>query len=79
MKTKKIFIILLGILLVLVIIYFVSALIEKNKKHVNINEVQCPDVYRPVCGTDNKSYQNSCFALKAGVKIKSLGACPSGF
>jgi hypothetical protein len=36
----------------------------------------CPQIVLPVCGCDNMTYQNSCYAAKAGVNVKSKGMCP---
>jgi len=38
-------------------------------------KVVCPDLYKPVCGVNGKTYSNSCYAYAAGVKVKSTGAC----
>jgi len=32
---------------------------------------------RPVCGCDDKSYENACVAAAAGVSVKSEGKCTS--
>jgi len=36
----------------------------------------CIDLYEPVCGSDNKTYSNSCFMAIAGVEKSCDGGCP---
>jgi len=33
------------------------------------------NTYRPVCGDDGVTYDNACFAVKAGTKSSHLGQC----
>jgi predicted secreted protein len=37
----------------------------------------CPQFVLPVCGCDNKTYGNSCFANVAGTSVAHAGACVS--
>ncbi len=35
----------------------------------------CPDIFKPVCGCNGRTYSNECWAAAAGVNVKSEGAC----
>jgi hypothetical protein len=36
---------------------------------------ECPKVLSPVCGCDDKTYDNACLAAVAGVSVATVGAC----
>jgi len=41
----------------------------------HLKNKNCPNDFKPVCGSDDSTYQNSCHALKAKVSIKYQGFC----
>ncbi|WP_034256730.1 Kazal-type serine protease inhibitor domain-containing protein [Adhaeribacter aquaticus] len=49
-----------------------SSCIDPNKID---KEALCTMQYEPVCGCDNKTYENACFAERAGVVSYTPGAC----
>jgi len=49
--------------------------IQKDVSGENAEKAFCIEVYDPVCGADNKTYSNSCFAGLAKVQVQYKGAC----
>ncbi len=54
--------------LIKLIIQIISEMIEEK-------EVVCNDIYSPVCGEDNKTYSNSCYAKASHVNVSHVGEC----
>jgi PKD repeat protein len=47
----------------------------KDSGYVNNVSQPCSQFVSPVCGCDTITYKNSCFAMRAGVKIWTYGPC----
>lgn len=41
----------------------------------SIDDMVCIEVYEPVCGCDNNTYSNSCYAERAGITSWADGEC----
>ena len=45
-----------------------------DSRNIDLNKA-CIEIYQPVCGCDDKTYSNSCFAQINGLKNWTQGGC----
>ena len=58
------------------ILFFVLAFGCVQQQPPQANVTSCSDLrINPICGTDNKTYQNMCYAELANVTLANLGEC----
>jgi hypothetical protein len=62
----------------------IFAFIQREKLIISIKglfekkeEVACTADWNPVCGVNNKTYSNECYAKAANVEVAFKGECPS--
>lgn len=72
---KKIIILSVLIILTVVVSYIFVINPGFNLTKAENNSV-CFDLYDPVCGSDGKTYSNSCYAQNAGVDVACQSECP---
>ena len=63
----------------LFVLLFISCDDEDSSSPCQINEkdedMVCIEIYQPVCGCNNETYSNSCYAVRDGVTSWSEGEC----
>ena len=63
----------------LFVLLFISCDDEDSSSPCHINEkdedMVCIEIYQPVCGCNNVTYSNSCYAGRDGVSSWSEGEC----
>ena len=61
------------------ILFFSLVSCEKNKTCIDSTQINdsitCIEIYNPVCGCDGNTYDNYCYADKAGVTSYVAGEC----
>jgi len=48
---------------------------DEDTAEVERGDCMCPEIYAPVCGSDDKTYDNECELECAGAKLKDKGPC----
>lgn len=69
------FLFLIGIVLLLTLGCVIPFPPESPENVTPPSPEPCPEIYSPVCGIDNETYQNSCHAQRAGITIAYSGEC----
>ena len=67
-----------NILILLLGLLFISCDDEDSSspcKTGKIDDMACIEIYQPVCGCNNETYSNSCYAEVDGVTSWSEGEC----
>ena len=63
----------------LFVLLFISCKDEDSSSPCQISEkdedMVCIEIYQPVCGCNNETYSNSCYAGRDGVTSWSEGEC----
>ena len=68
-----------SIFVLLLIVYLACKKEKQNTDCIDPQKIElnkaCIEIYQPVCGCDNKTYSNSCFAAINGIESWIEGTC----
>ena len=68
-----------NILVLLLALLFISCDNEDSSSPCQLSDkdedIACIEIYQPVCGCNNQTYSNSCYAGRDGVTSWSEGEC----
>uniref|UniRef100_A0A8C5SFP6 Kazal-like domain-containing protein n=1 Tax=Laticauda laticaudata TaxID=8630 RepID=A0A8C5SFP6_LATLA len=55
------------------LVFIISANLKTGQSNLKKNKTSCQALWSPVCGTDEKTYSNTCFLCLA--IVQQYGAC----
>ncbi len=75
MNKKSLFLSLIFIIVIISLLFFLSY--NKKEQKPENTSTYCTEEFKPVCGDNDVTYENTCKALMSGVGIKKNSSCES--